>query len=73
VPGEDPQPGENGLTAKPSREVRVGDLIEIQYAGKTLVVEVGEVPSGQVPRKQAAGYYRVVREAAGDEAGDRRF
>lgn len=63
----------NGVSSKPSREVHAGDIIEIQFPEKTLVVEVGEVPSGQVSRKQADAYYRVVRETARDEAPDRRI
>lgn len=63
----------NGLSSKPSREVHAGDIIEIQFPGKTLVVEVNEVPSGQVSRKRAGAYYRVVRETARDKAPDRRF
>jgi ribosome-associated heat shock protein Hsp15 len=56
----------NGSSSKPSREVRAGDIIEIQFPGKTLVVEVSEMPSGQVSSKQAGAYYRVVRETATD-------
>ncbi len=62
----------NGLGSKPSREVRAGDVIEIQYPQKTLVVEVSEIPRGQVSRKQAGEYYRVIRETARDEAPDQR-
>lgn len=52
----------NGLAAKPSREMMPGDLVEIRYPGKELLVEVIELPEGQVSRKERERYYRVVRE-----------
>ena len=54
----------NGRRAKPSAEVRVGDVIEIRYPRKVLAVEISEVPERQVARSACSGYYRVVREAA---------
>jgi len=52
----------NGLAAKPSREMAPGDLVEIGYPDRELLVEVIEVPDGQVSRKERDRYYRVVRE-----------
>lgn len=52
----------NGLTAKPSREMAPGDLVEIRYPGRELLIEVTELPEGQVSRKDRERYYRVVRE-----------
>jgi len=52
----------NGRAAKPSREVQEGDTIEIRYPGKVLVVEIIEMPAGQVPRKEKDRYMKVVRE-----------
>lgn len=52
----------NGLAAKPSREMVPGDLVEIIYPERELLVEVVEVPDGQVSRKERERYYRVVRE-----------
>ncbi len=52
----------NGLAAKASRDVTPGDLIEIGYPDRELLVEVIEVPDGQVSRKERERYYRVVRE-----------
>jgi ribosome-associated heat shock protein Hsp15 len=63
----------NGSSSKPSREVHSGDIIEIQFPGKTLVVEVSDIPAGQVSRKKAEEYYRVVRETMRGEAPDRRL
>ncbi len=63
----------NGLSSKPSRDVRAGDIIEIRFPDKDLVIEVSEVPLGQASRKQAGAYYRVVRETPRDETPGRRF
>ena len=52
----------NGLAAKPSREVDSSDLVQISYPERELLVEVIEVPDGQVSRKERERYYRVVRE-----------
>jgi len=52
----------NGLSAKPSREMMPGDLVEIIYPGRELLIEVIELPEGQVSRKERERYYRIVRE-----------
>lgn len=52
----------NGRAAKPSREVQEGDTIEIRYPGKVLVVEIVEMPAGQIPRKDRDRFIKVVRE-----------
>jgi ribosomal 50S subunit-recycling heat shock protein len=54
----------NGRTAKPSTEIRPGDVIEIRYPWKIMAVEITAVPPGQVARKECERFYRVVREAA---------
>jgi len=54
----------NGRAAKPSAEVRAGDVVEIRYPRKTFAVEILEEPAGQVARRDCERYYRVVREIA---------
>lgn len=54
----------NGRAAKPSAEVRAGDVVEIRYPRKTMAVEILEAPDGQVARRDCERYYRVVRESA---------
>ena len=51
-----------GAQVKPSREAAAGDIIEIRWPGRTLVVELLEVPAGQVPKRDAPKFYRVIRE-----------
>ena len=51
-----------GRRIKPSTEIREGDIIEIRYPQRILVVEIREVPRGQVSRRDRERFYRVVRE-----------
>jgi ribosomal 50S subunit-recycling heat shock protein len=54
----------NGRKAKPSAEVRPGDVIEIRYPRGVKAIEVLETPAGQVGRKDRERYYRVIRESS---------
>lgn len=54
----------NGKKAKPSAEVRVGDVVEIRYPRKVTAVEILAVPAGQISRRECAEFYRVIRESA---------
>jgi len=51
-----------GRRIKPSAEIRTGDIIEIRYPDREFVVEIQEVPRGQVPHRDRERFYRVVRE-----------
>ena len=51
-----------GRRIKPGTEIREGDIIEIRYPRKILVVEIREMPGGQVSRTDRERFYRVVRE-----------
>jgi ribosome-associated heat shock protein Hsp15 len=53
----------NGSEVKPSREAEVGDIVEIRYPGRVLVIELIDVPSRQAARKDCGEYYRIVRES----------
>ena len=52
----------NGRKAKPSTEVKAGDVVEIRHPRAVTAVEILEVPAGQVPRKDRDRYIRVIRE-----------
>jgi ribosome-associated heat shock protein Hsp15 len=51
-----------GAVVKPSREAAEGDIIEIRRPGHTVVIELLRTPQGQVSKKEAPRFYRVVRE-----------
>lgn len=51
-----------GRRVKPGAEIHEGDIIEIRYPSRILVVEIVEIPPGQVARRDREQFYRVVRE-----------
>ena len=49
----------NGKLAKPSKEVKVGDVIELVYLEKTKRVEVLEIPVQKtIPKRDSAKFVR---------------
>ena len=48
----------NGNPAKPAKQLKVGDIIEIEYANKTEKYEVLIVPEGNVSIQQAGSLYK---------------
>jgi len=52
----------NGRSAKPSYQVRVGDVIQVKGTG-AVVVEVIDIPNGSVPKTQRDRYFKVITPA----------
>ena len=50
----------NGLPAKPAKQLKVGDIIEIEYSNRIEKVEVLIVLSGNVSVQEASTLYRVI-------------
>lgn len=50
----------NGNPAKPAKQLKVGDIIEIEYANKTEKVEVLVVPTGNVSIQESSNLYRII-------------
>lgn len=50
----------NGNPAKPAKQLKVGDIIEIEYSNRVEKVEVLIVPSGNVSVQEAPSLYRVI-------------
>lgn len=50
----------NGNPAKPAKQLKVGDIIEIEYSNRVEKVEVLVVPSGNVSVQEAPSLYRVI-------------
>ena len=50
----------NGNSAKPGKQLKVGDIIEIEYANHTEKVEVLIIPTGNVSVQDAGDLYRVI-------------
>ncbi len=56
-----------GARAKPGREVKPGDVLSVRLSRRNVVVEVVEIPQGNVPRGSAAGLYRIIEDTAIEE------
>lgn len=52
----------NGNIAKPAKILKVGDVIEIEYANKNVVVKVLTIPTGNVSIQQASELYEIIEE-----------
>ena len=50
----------NGNSAKPAKQLKVGDIIEIEYASKTEKVEVLVIPTGNVSVQDASSLYKIL-------------
>ena len=50
----------NGNNAKPAKQLKVGDIIEIEYASKTEKVEVLVIPNGNVSIQESSTLYKVI-------------
>ena len=52
----------NGNISKPAKQLKVGDIISIEYANKTVSVRIVEIPTGNVPAQSASDLYEVIEE-----------
>lgn len=50
----------NGNVAKPAKQLKVGDIITIEYANKNIVAKVLVIPEGNVPVQLASTLYEIV-------------
>jgi ribosomal 50S subunit-recycling heat shock protein len=52
----------DGRETKPSKEVKEGQIITIDFARRILEVQIVEIPSKSVRKQEAKDFYRVIRE-----------
>ena len=50
----------NGNPAKPAKQLKVGDVIEIEYSNRTEKVEILIIPTGNVSIQEAGTLYRII-------------
>lgn len=50
----------NGNIAKPAKQLKVGDVIKIEYTNKTISVKVVTVPKGNVSVQEAFSLYEEI-------------
>ena len=48
----------NDLPAKPSKQLKVGDTVKIEYANRYVYVEVVKIPQNNVSVQEAATLYK---------------
>lgn len=54
----------NGQSAKPSLEVKPGNLLQIRFGNRLLTVKVVQVPEKAVPAQLADSLYETVEEVS---------
>jgi ribosomal 50S subunit-recycling heat shock protein len=52
----------NGNPAKPAKQLKEGDILEIEYASGTLKVKVVRIPLGNVSVQEADSLYEKISE-----------
>lgn len=52
----------NGKEAKPSHQIAVGDVVEIDYATGTLKFKITEIKE-TIKKEEAAGLYEIIQDA----------
>ena len=50
----------NGNSAKPAKQLKVGDIIEIEYSNRVEKVEVLIIPTGNVSVQDASSLYKEI-------------
>ncbi len=50
----------NGTPAKPAKQLKAGDIIEIEYSNRVEKVEVLIIPTGNVSVQEAGSLYKVI-------------
>ena len=50
----------NGNSAKPAKQLKVGDIIEIEYSSKTEKVEVLVITNGNVSIQESSTLYKII-------------
>lgn len=51
----------NGNPAKPAKQLKLGDVITIEYANKNISAKVLVIPEGNVPVQMAQTLYELVQ------------
>lgn len=50
----------NGNPAKPAKQLKIGDIVEIEYSNRVEKIEVLIIPSGNVSIQEAASLYKLI-------------
>ena len=50
----------NGNPAKPAKQLKIGDIIEIEYSNRIEKVEILKIPNGNVSIQEADSLYKII-------------
>jgi len=50
----------NGKISKPAKQLKVGDIIEIEYSNRTEKVQILQIPTGNVSVQEAGNLYKTL-------------
>lgn len=50
----------NDAPAKPAKQLKIGDIIKIEYANRTICVRIVKIPQNNVPVQEAATLYEEI-------------
>ncbi len=50
----------NGKDAKPSKEIKVGDVVSVGFGDRKITFRVLEVPEGNVPKNGSGMLYEII-------------
>ena len=51
----------NGNIAKPSKQLKEGDIIEIEHFGKSVKVKITKIPTGNVSVQESSTLYEEIK------------
>ena len=52
----------NGNSAKPAKQLKVGDIIEIEYHNRTVKVKILIIPQNNVSIQESSTLYEVIED-----------
>ena len=50
----------NGKISKPAKQLKAGDIIEIEYSNRTEKVQILQIPTGNVSVQEAGNLYKTL-------------
>ncbi|MDD4315654.1 MAG: RNA-binding S4 domain-containing protein [Clostridia bacterium] len=50
----------NGKDAKPSKEVKPGDIVSVRFGDKTYTFRILNVPGGNVPKNESSQLFELI-------------
>lgn len=52
----------NGKEAKPSKEIKIGDIISIRFGNNIYSFRIKKIPFGNIPKSEVSSLYDIIEE-----------